>query len=244
VVWVFAFAAAVLFAQQGFDVASIKPMAQAAGGEGSSRPRIEHAGNRLAMRNVDIVDCVKWAYRVEDYQIVVSKEIHRDDYEILAQTSAPVVESQMRAMLQQLIAERFHLKFHRENRVMAVYELTTAKGGPKLPKANEESEDHHHVLNQLPQVRGGDFLFADSTLPEFAAKLSLLRGMDRPVIDRTGIAGYFDLTLKGGAAATRSPEEGPSLFTLVQEQFGLRLVPAKSAIEVVVIDSAERPAAN
>lgn len=233
------------WAQPAFEVVSIKPMRQVMGPDGSSRPRIEHTRTSLTMRNVDVAYIVAWAYRVaEQYQLVSPKDIVKDDYEILAKTSAPASETEMRAMAQQLLADRFHLKFHRESKMLPVYELTIAKRGLKLPQPNEETEDRRHVLNQLPRVSGVDFVFADTTLPDFAAKLSMLRGVDRPIVDATGIPGYFDLTLKSGAGATRNPEEGPSIFTLLEEQFGLKAISAKRAIDVLVIDHAGTPAIN
>ena len=81
------------------------------------------------------------------------------------------------------------------------------------------------------------------SLPDFAQQLTELRGIDFPVIDRTGIAGVYDITLKGAASALLDPSV-PSLLTLIQEQLGLKLVSAKDPLEVVVVDHAEEPSAN
>ena len=96
---------------------------------------------------------------------------------------------------------------------------------------------------RLPRVEDGNFVFHDTSMPEFAEKLSQLRDIDRPVVDRTGIKGVFDITLTGAATAMLQPG-GPSLFTLVQEQLGLKLVSAKAPIEVLVVDHAENPSVN
>ena len=80
-------------------------------------------------------------------------------------------------------------------------------------------------------------------MAEFAAKLSLLRGVHLPVIDRTGIKGVFDITLKSAANAILQPD-GPSVSTLVQEQLGLQSMPAKAPIQVIVIDQIAKPSEN
>jgi uncharacterized protein (TIGR03435 family) len=228
-----------------FEVASIKPTAKAKstpGGEGSARYRIEHSPNSLTMRRVSLRDCVLWAYQVEEFQLSMPDSLSAKDYDILAKAAAPVPVSQLRRMLQQLLADRFKLTLHRDTKTIPIYALTVAKGGPKLPPVKTGGDDHH-VVQQLPLVENGSFVFPDTTLADFAAKLSLLRGMDRPVLDRTGIDGYFDITLKSAAAALLQ-ENGPSLFTLLQEQLGLKLVPTKTAFEILVVDHAESPTEN
>ena len=128
--------------------------------------------------------------------------------------------------------------------MLGVYELVSAKGGPKLPAPKAgDALSAAHSSESLPRVEHGNFVFHDTSIPEFAQKLSQLRDIDRPVVDRTGIKGIFEITLKGAAAAMLQPD-GPSLFTLVQEQLGLKLVSAKAPIEILVVDHAENPSAN
>jgi hypothetical protein len=93
-----------------FEVASIKPSAVwRTGGEGSSRSRIEHSPESLTMRNVDLSDCVQWAYGVKFFQIVATKTLDAERYDILAKTAIPVPIHDLRSMLQGLLAERFKL---------------------------------------------------------------------------------------------------------------------------------------
>ncbi len=80
-------------------------------------------------------------------------------------------------------------------------------------------------------------------MSEFAAKLSLLRTIDLPVVDRTGIKGVFDITWKSAADAILHPE-GPSLFTLLQEQLGLKLISAKAPMEILIVDHVAKPSEN
>jgi uncharacterized protein (TIGR03435 family) len=227
---------------QSFEVASIKPAAMwKTGGEGSGRSRIEYSRDSLTMRNVDLKECVQWAYGVEYYQIPAPNALDGTSYYILAKAAGAVPVSQLRLMLQQLLADRFKLTLHHETKPLPVYALTVAKGGPKLPAKNDVVD---HAMESLPRVQDGSFLFPEASMTEFATKLSLLRGMDRPVVDQTGITGFFDIVLKGAADAVRNPEGGASLFTLVQEQLGLKLVTTKAPVEIVVIDHAEKPSEN
>ncbi len=194
------------------------------------------------MRNVDLSDCVQWAYGVKFFQIAATKALDTERYDILAKAAAPVPIDDLRRMLQSLLALRFKLSVHRDSKVLPVYELVVAKHGPKLPAAKATGDLTLDAVESLPRVTDGSFVFRETSMAEFAEKLSLLRGIDRPVVDRTGIPGYFDITLKSAASALL--DDSGSLFGLVEEQLGLKLAPAKAAVEVLVIDHAEKPSAN
>jgi uncharacterized protein (TIGR03435 family) len=233
------------FPPAAFEVSSIKPAAiWKAGGEGSKRAKIEYSPKSLSMWNVDLTDCVQWAYGVKFYQISGPGFSGSERYDILAKTESSVPVKQLRAMLQDLLEKRFHLRLHRETKLLPVYELVVAKGGPKLPAPKADNDvSPTHATESLPRVQDGSFVFQDASMTEFAARLSLLRGVDLPVIDRTDIKGVFDITLKSAAAAILQPD-GPSVSTLVQEQLGLKLVSAKAPLEVIVIDHIGKPSEN
>jgi uncharacterized protein (TIGR03435 family) len=225
-----------------FAAASIKPAVVAIGREGGNRSRIQHTPTSLTMSNVTLADCVEWAYGLAPFQLPGARP-GSDSYDILAKTDAPVEVGQLKAMLQDLLAKRFQLAIHRESKLLPVYELVVAKGGPKLPKANVPSDGPVHTADSLPRVENGAFVFANASLPEFAEMLAKLRGIDLPVVDRTGIAGNFDMVLKSAPAAAREADTA-ALFALVQEQLGLKLVSAKAPFEIVIIDHAGKPSAN
>jgi uncharacterized protein (TIGR03435 family) len=156
---------------------------------------------------------------------------------------------QKRQMLQALLADRFHLKAHQETRELPVYVLVVAKGGPRfLPsKTSGTTIDGGHGRIR---VQG-----SDNTIKLLAEQLANQLG--RPVIDQTGIQGRFDLTLQwtpdelaapghtgtdvGTSAADYS---GPSIFTAIQEQLGLKLESQKGPVQVLVIDKVEMPSEN
>src|SRR5215831_3522197 len=114
-----------------FDVASIHLAAPPPGAEGATRSRIEHSPTSISMRNIDLNECIQWAYDIPHFQI--TGRTPPDRYDIRATTAGPVTVAQLRLMLQDLLVTRFQLALHRQTKPVAVYELVVAKGGPKLP---------------------------------------------------------------------------------------------------------------
>ena len=227
-----------------FDAASIRPaVVQRAGGEGSSRSQIQTAPDSLTMENIDLGEMIQWAYSLQQYQVTWTKLLHGSRYDLRAKTAAPVSEDTLRLMLRDLLATRFRLQLHHERKISSVYELVVAKGGPHLPKDKTGTLPPGYPRQNLPHVVDGSFVFPNVTLGDFAKQLSELRGIDLPVVDRTGIPGIYDITLRSAATAILDPN-GPSLLTLIQEQLGLKLVSAKDPLEVAIIDHVEPPSAN
>ncbi len=227
-----------------FEVASIRTAAvQGTGGEGSSRSEIEYAGDSLTMRNVDLREMVQWAYGLDQYQLLGPDILEGQRYDLRARAGDPVAVSALRLMLQDLLATRFNVRLHREQKSTSVYELVVAKNGPRLPKNKADTLPSSYPKESLPRVVDGSFVFENVSMTEFAEQLTQLRGIDLPVVDRTGIQGVYDITLKSGAKALLEPD-GPSLLTLIQEQLGLKLVSAKDPVEVFVVDHADKPSAN
>ena len=151
---------------------------------------------------------------------------------------------QINLMEQSLLAERFHLKVHFETRQMAGFELVIARGGPKLAPA----KDGGNAKISMANIPLGNQMTAVSTSIDQWIHSPFLSG--RTILDRTGLNGIYDFTLTWAPEqldASTTPDStpsGPSLFTAVQEQLGLRLVPTKVPVEVIVIDHIERPSLN
>lgn len=172
-------------------------------------------------------------------------------------------------MLQTLLEDRFKLKIRREIKEGPMYALTLGKGSFKLKPFQEGSCIQMPLTFSLPSLPTGQryckvlvsfrpSIDAEgSTLTEFAKSLNLV--VDRPVIDKTGITGRFDIHLEfahdeatpglrglvpGTPAAAASDPVGPTIFTAIQEQLGLKLTPAKGPVEFLVIDHVERPSEN
>jgi uncharacterized protein (TIGR03435 family) len=221
-----------------FEVASVKLTRHGrdANGVAFSDVKIASPG-RLVGINASLQECIEFAYQVKEYQISGPDWLNSDaaSYDIEAKAPAQTPPEQIRRMFQTLLAERLKLEFHRETRTLPVYELVVGKKGPKLQPANPEASG-------VFMSRGGrDGVKATSeraSMADLAHRLS--RDLDRPVFDRTGITGSFRITLEWAREG-----DGPSIFTAIQEELGLKLDPAKGPIEVLVIDHAEKvPRAN
>ena len=226
-----------------FDAASIHPAVETTVGEASSRSRIESAADSLTMRNIDLEEMIEWAYDLDHFRVAGPGLLQGQRYDVRARAAEPVTVSTLRLMLQDLLTDRFKLQVHREPRTTAVYELVVAKGGPKLPANKADTLPPAYPRESLPRVVDGNFVFTNVSMTDFAAQLTELRGIALPVIDRTGIPGIYDITLKSAASAIVE-SDGSSLLTLIRDQLGLKLVSARDPIEVLVVDRAEKPSAN
>ena len=155
-------------------------------------------------------------------------------------------------MVRALLEDRFQLKVHRETKEMPVYALVIGKNGVKLT-ANADPSTHGG------RAAPGAWNLKNVTAADLAAQLS--RQLSRTVIDRTGLSDRYDVKLEwtpergeGGPEALGLPpalntapppaSTGPSIFTALQEQLGLKLESTKGPVEIVVIDRAEKPSAN
>ncbi len=225
-----------------FDAASVKASTLGQSGtEGSKRSRVETAPKSITLRNATLSECLQWAYNLKSFQISGPDALDDERYDIRAVLDSEVPVSRLRLMLQGLLMKRFQIELHRETRPMPVLELTIANGGPKLPPRKPETTTHS--ADSLPRVEDGGFVFADTTMPEFAAKLSQLRGVELPVIDRTGINGVYDITLKHAADAVRQGD-GDQIADLLQDQLKLKFKAAKAPMEVLVVDRIGRLTEN
>jgi uncharacterized protein (TIGR03435 family) len=170
---------------------------------------------------------------------------------------------QNRSMQQALLAARFHLKAHFETRVLPAYELVPAKGGLKMTEVPAPPERKpgdppisHRAGDPLPPGTSMDSFNSNGlrVLNARAVKMALLARIiggdagDRPVVDHTGFTGYFDIKdltwAPLGDASVDSTPDVPSLIGVLEKTLGIKLVPAKDPIEVLVIDHIEKPSEN
>jgi len=250
-----------LFAQApAYTVASIKPN-KSSDDRFMLRPM---PGGGLTATGVTLKMLIMFAYGVAGYQISGAPNwVGVERWDIEAKTNGEVKTdavqgrlplAQSEALLRQLIEDRFQLKTRRETKKMPIYALMAAKSGLKLkPHARDATGS-----KPLVSFGFGSASFADSSLAGLAGQLTLY--LDRPVLDRTGIQGDYDFTLKWTPAPDESSPQamglppraeppgadsnGPSIFTALQEQLGLKLKATKGPVDILVIDRVERPSEN
>jgi uncharacterized protein (TIGR03435 family) len=227
-----------------FEVASIK-----LSDPGLGRPNISIAGRTFTTRGFTLQDYVRLAYDVPGFQITGGPGwIKSERYDITAKAEAGygnLTVDNMRPLIRSLLAERFQLVIHRETKELPVYALVVAKNGARL-QANAGAPG--------PQVNGGRGQLRGIRVNMSLFVAQLRSQVGRTVVDRTGLKGEYDYTLQWtpepgqlrppGVEAPSPDANGPSIFTALQEQLGLRLESTKGPVETIVIDRAERASEN
>jgi len=220
---------------------------------------------RIAVTNNTLRNIIRNAWNLQGFQIVGGPDwINTERWDIVAKAEGNAQGPEMLAMVQNLLADRFKLVTHRETREMPIYALVFAKAdrsfGPNLHASSTDclkemtaavarsgGPPRDRVLCGTRSVNGRIEMNA-VPMANFARNLSPIAG--RSVVDKTGLSGGFDATLTwtpdaslGNAPDAGPPaaDGGPSLFTALQEQLGLKLEAARGPVDVLVIDSAARP---
>jgi uncharacterized protein (TIGR03435 family) len=179
--------------------------------------------------------------------------VESDHFDILAITPGdvqPTHDEQM-SMLRSLLSDRFKLTFHREQKAFSIYQLELASSGPKLKPSKEPPDAQPALISTVYPQR--IVLPARNVTMNDLTSLLQRAVLDRPVVNKTGLAGRYDFDLTwapdetqfGGDVPVASADApSPPLFTAMQEQLGLRLEATRGPVDALVIDTAERPSAN
>jgi uncharacterized protein (TIGR03435 family) len=251
-----------------FEVASIK-LNKSTGAFALARPS---PGGRFTLTNIPLQFVITMAYRIKDFQLSGAPAwLTSERYDIEAKAEGNPSFDAMLPMLQTLLEDRLQFKFHRESKELPVYALLVAKPG-KLHQAEGDcgplptGPPPPPEPGKLPTAPcGGFFLFPGHLtgqkvgIPQLVDSLSRFTG--RVVLDKTNLTGKYDINLDytpeqgqfqappGGPPPGLPPlpptdPNGPSLFTALQEQLGLKLESQKGPVEMLVIDHVERPSEN
>jgi uncharacterized protein (TIGR03435 family) len=232
-----------------FEVATIKP-SDPANCCGRTWGRV---ARRFSTENTNLRWLIRWAYGLNDKQIVGGPAwMEADRFDVSGEsdgTKAPT-DPEWRVAMQKLLADRFQLRFHHESREMSAYVLSVARGGAKLTKSDPEKD-----LEPMISLSGGvgqtmHGFARDVTLAVFMGDVQRI-ALDRPVVDRTGLTGTYDIAFEfsreepESMGMTQLPDNAPpNLITALEQQLGLKLERAKAAVDVLAIDRAEPPSAN
>jgi len=187
-----------------------------------------------------------YANDIPGYLLLGPDWIETDGYDVAATAKNSPSVTELRLMLRTLLEDRFKLKTHRETKEIPAYWLVIAEGGPKLRDPKEEESFNSALAGRSPFRPGFAGVYSNKSLPEFAERLG--RPMDRPLLDKTGIQGRYWFQLEWAdepdQAGRQSLLVGAKLLTALREQVGLTLEEGNARVEILMIDSAEKPLGN
>jgi uncharacterized protein (TIGR03435 family) len=222
---------------QEFDVATVKPVDIAKLGDSISMNIGTVRHEEVTFDNATLNDCIRFAYGIaSDAQIggpdwIRSKQVL---FNIDAKAAPGASREQLQAMTRTLLAERFKLVIGHQRKTMSYYALVSAQNGPKLKPVTQLPDDYQGTTH-------GGHIDSILTMPMLAYLLSRFE-TERPILDETELNGMYSVKLdwalkpiENGADAS-----GPSLFTALREQLGLKLEARKGPVDTLVIESAQK----
>jgi uncharacterized protein (TIGR03435 family) len=209
-------------------------------------------------RDETLLHLIEWAYdwpRPHDTNLVLNGPKWMDSpgsaFEVQGKVGRKVSSNECRLMVQSLLASRFKVALHREIKELPVYVLSVGSKGPKLHEADEDPKVLSSVTLNGAQIQVGDGYSTTASgrgmsMRELARFLTGLPVVGRPVVDKTGLTGFygFSLDFAWTPAETLSEDSRPDIFAALQEQLGLKLESSKGPVEVLIIDHAEKPSEN
>jgi uncharacterized protein (TIGR03435 family) len=236
-----------------FTVATIKPSNPTAQGQGYG-----FRGQDVITSNTSVSWLITLAYSMHARQVIGGPGwLGSDKYDILGRPDIPGQPSreQLKLMIQKLLADRFQLKFHIEKRELQAYTITVLKTGPKF--AVSQADPNSSLGVGFGRAAGGGMTLTVRNAP-LDSVANALQGnlLDQPVVNRTGLTGKYDFTLKFTPDASQlanlgpvapgasDPDAPPDIFAAFQQQLGLKLESTKTAVDVMVIEKIERPSDN
>jgi uncharacterized protein (TIGR03435 family) len=242
---------------QQFEAASIKPSAPMEMGRVSVGVQML-PGGRISMSGVTVRNLIQQGYGVRDFQIVGGPSwLGSERYDITAKPEGAATRDQVKLMIQALLADRFKLQFHRETKELPTYALVVAKGGPKFHESEVVPEGSDKPRGTRMSRERGRFSLQSAPVAALANQLG--EALGRSVIDKTGLTGNYDFNLEwtpdegserrmmrapGSESPAAADAAGPSIFTALQDQLGLKLESTKGPVEILVIERLEKPSEN
>jgi uncharacterized protein (TIGR03435 family) len=241
-------------AKPAFEVATIKPSDPARPGK-----LFTVRGQEVITINTTVSDLITMAYSLHPRQLTGGPAwLESEKYDITGKPEVPGLPNvtQLKIMIQKLLADRFQLKFHTEKKELGVYAITVLKTGSKVAKSEADPNALPGLFFGRATPSGMSFNVRNATIAEVA---NVLQGnvLDKPVVDQTGLSEKYDFILKftpdpgqmtglGGAPppAADSLDAPPDIFTAFQQQLGLKLENTRAPVDVIVIDRLEKPSEN
>lgn len=248
-----------------FEVASIK---RTGNDIRTSRSVGERPGGLWVLEGMTIAPMIRSAYTADTSELIGAPDwVSSEPYDVTAKAAGEVTREQMEAMLRALLADRFKLAVHYEIQERPVYALVLARPDGRLgPNIRQSDLDCDAIRaarragsqEPIPPTKNGapacgmsmrgvqdmEVFLGGTPLTTLASSFGSATG--RVVIDRTGLKGNYEVTLRYNPQprADAPPDAAPSIFTAVEEQLGLKLQPDRAPLRVLVIDHIERPTEN
>jgi uncharacterized protein (TIGR03435 family) len=206
------------------------------------------SGSLLNLEGYSVRALIMEAYNLKNYQLDDAgldwQQNTFYDVAARAEDGTTPTKDEFRKMLQTLLVERFNFKFHREQKEMPVYAMIVEKGGPKFKEsANDEVFVAYHGVHGRNQNLSASHMTMESLANEIWNRFFV----DRPVIDRTGLNGTYDLRIEATPEFRYNSDPQPediNVFSAIREQLGLKLDPQKANVEVLIVDHVEKPSEN
>ncbi len=245
-----------------FEAASVKPAPPPTGrgmrvsengGPGSDDPGF------FRCENCSLAGLLTTAFDIRDYQLTGPDWLHNTRFDVSAKIAGGATVAQFHQMLQNLLAERFKMTFHRDKKEMPVLNLVVAKSGPKFKESKPPEpapDDDHRESGPLKKdaegfpilppgkgmmammANGRAAMRSDEETME-ALTESVSNQLRQPVIDATGLKGKYSIAMFWVAGdAPDSP--GPTIYNALQEQLGLKLESKKGSVDILIIDHMEK----
>ena len=247
-----------------YDAVSVKPNQS-----GTNRTRIMMNGGVYQATNVRVIDMISSAYNIkvdlisgmpgwtDGARYDVTAKMSPEDAEALDKMTREERTATSQAMMLAMLTERFHLKAHVETKELPVYDLVIAKGGSKIKEAMPGDTYENGFKGMNGKGGAGMMHMGAGELTVQGVEISglvnvLVSQLHRTVLDKTGLKGKYDFTLKfapdhdgpPGGDSGSSTDDAPSIFAALEEQLGLKLQPSKGPVDTLVIDHVEQPTEN
>ena len=230
-----------------FEVASIRLSSPTQHGFQDIKARADgYTANYLPVKMM-----IAFMYRIPARQIIGGPRwLEEDRYDVEAKTDKKYSVEDLNTMYQNLLADRFHLKFHIETKEANAYVLTIDRNGSKMKVSDQPPSYNFPITFSGIGVMHGTHV----PMPFFCWMLGqMLQGDERPVVDMTGLSGFYDFKLSflprdfPQEVRNNLPQEAldrPSIFDALKEQLGLKLTAQKGPVQYFVIDHVDRPTEN
>jgi uncharacterized protein (TIGR03435 family) len=232
---------------QTFDVGSVKAIPAPPSPPGGG---ITVSGSRITIRGYSLLGLLMYCYDVQAYLIVNAQQLSPVFYEIVGQIEdgKPRTRADFKPYVKNLLAERFKLQTHWQEKESDVYTLVVSKGGVKFEESPPDAEVKIKSSAMPGNFHVHELTWTGATMEDFAAMINdRFFGLDRIVVNETGLVARYNIKVAYApyvaGAPPLTPDE-PDIMAALPGQLGLLLKPKKATVKLLAVDHVERPSEN